>query len=176
MIVQFPCYTTNFPCFFTLQEAMKRIAETVACHHNKLKVIETYYTGIQKITLSAHTGGYVYYNSFLPIANIEMRELDGQTHVSILFELQKSTKIFMSLFAVFALLFEITLIILWIMNQLTTHVLLCMPLLMMILSYILCNAGLYFSSKGVLRILFAALACENIEYTPSIHKSKYIGL
>ena len=176
MITKFPCYSSYFPCNSSLQEAMKRISDTVVCHHNKLNVINTYYIGVQKITLRAHTGGYVYYNSFLPIVNIELRELDDQTQVSVLFELPKSTKVLMTLFSLFALLFEIILVVLCIINQLETLTLLCFPLGMMILSYTLSDVGLYFSSKGVLRILFVALACKNIEYTPSIHKSKYIGL
>lgn len=174
MKARFPCYATSFPCVCTVQEATKRISETVACQHNNLKVIDAYYTGVQKIVLSARTGGYVYYNSFVPIVNIEMREVDGKTQVSVFFELQKSTTIFMKLFSMLVLLFEITLLVLWIMNQLTTLALLCFPLGMLILSYALSTVGLYFSSKGVLRILFVALAREDTKNTPSIHKSKYV--
>ena len=170
----FPCYSASFPCACAVQEAMQKIFETVACQHNNLKVIEAYYTGIQKIVLCARTDGYVYYNSFMPILNIEMREVDNTTQVSIFFELQKSTKILMTLFSMLALLFEITLLVLWIMGQLSTLALLCFPLGMMIFSYTLSDVGLYFSSKGVLRILFVALACEDTKYTPSIHKSKHV--
>ena len=174
MKARFPCYATSFPCICTVQEATKRISDTVACQHNNFKVIETYYTGVQKIVLSARTGGYVYYNSFMPIVTIEMREMDGKTQVSVFFELQKSTTIFMKLFSMLALLFEITLLVLWIMNQLATIALLCFPLGMIILSYTLSTVGLYFSSKGVLRILFVALARGDTKNTPSIHKSKHV--
>lgn len=174
MKARFPCYATSFPCICTVQEATKRISDTVACQHNNFKVIEAYYTGVQKIVLSARTGGYVYYNSFIPIVTIEMREMDGKTQVSVFFELQKSTTIFMKLFSMLALLFEITLLVLWIMNQLATIALLCFPLGMIILSYTLSTVGLYFSSKGVLRILFVALARGDTKTTPSIHKSKHV--
>ena len=171
---RFPCYTTSFSCVCTVQEATTRISETVACQHNNFKVIKAYYTGVQKIVLSTHTGGYLYYNSFMPIVNVEMGGVDGKTQVSIFFELQKSTKILMTLFSMLALLFEITLLVFWMTNQLETLVLLCFPLGMMILSYTLSTVGLYFSSKRVSRILFVALAREDAKYTPSIHKSKYI--
>lgn len=174
MKARFPYYATSFPCVCTVQEAMKRISDTVACQHNNLKVIDAYYTGVQKIVLSARTGGFVYYNSFMPIVNIEMREVDGKTQVSVFFELQKSTTIFMKLFSTLVLLFEITLLVLWRMNQLATLALLCFPLGMLILSYALSIVGLYFSSKGVLRILFVALSREDTKNTPSIHKSKYV--
>lgn len=174
MKARFPCYATSFSCVCTVQEATKRIAETVACQHNNLKVIEAYYTGVQKIVLSASTDGYVYYNSFMPTANIEMRELDGRTQVSILFELKKSTKVLMTLLSALALLFEITLLVLWIMNQLAIFALLCFPLGMLILSYALSTVGLFFSSKGVLRILFVSLSRGDAKYIPSIHKVKHI--
>lgn len=173
-MLRFPCYATSFPCVCTIQEAMKRILDTVACQHNNLKVINAYYTGVQKIVLSASTGGFVCYNSFMPNVNIEMREVEGKTQVSVFFELQKSTTIFMTLFSMLVLLFEITLFVLWMMNQLATLALLCFPLGMLILSYALSNVGLYFSSKGVLRILFVALTREDTMNTPPIHKSKYV--
>lgn len=174
MKVRFPCYTTSFTCACTVQEATKRISETVACQANNLNVIGAYYTGIQKIVLSVRTGEYLYYNSFMPIVNVELRRVDSKTQVFIFFELRKGTRILMTLFSMLALLFEITLLVHWIMGQLSTLALLCFPLGMMILSYTLSNVGLYFTSKGVLRILFEALACEDTKYTPSIHKSKYI--
>lgn len=89
MKARFPCYATSFLCVCTVQEATKRISETVACQHNNLKVIDAYYTGVQKIVLSARTGGYVYYNSFMPIVNIEMREVDGKTQVSVFLSCRK---------------------------------------------------------------------------------------
>ena len=174
MKVRFTCYTTSFLCVCTVQEVTRRISETVACQHNNFKLVKAYYAGVQKIVLSTHTGGYLYYNSFMPIVNVEMRGVDGKTQVSIFFELQKSTKILMTLFSMLALLFEITLLVLWIMNQLATLGLLCFPLGMVILSYTLSTVGLYFSSKGVARILFMALVREDEKYTPSIHKFKYI--
>lgn len=174
MKARFPCYATSFSCICTVQEATKRILETVACQHNNLKVIEAYYIGVQKIVLSAHTGGYVYYNSFMPIVNIEMREVDGKTQVSVFFELQKSTTIFMKLFSMLALLFEITLLVVWMMNQLTTLALLCFPLGMIILNYTLSTVGLYFSSKGVLKILFEALIGEDSKCILAIRKYKHI--
>lgn len=174
MKVRFPCYNTSFPCACTVQEATKRISETVACQHNNLKVIEAYYSDVQKIVLSASTNGYVYYNSFMPIANIEIRELDGRTQVSILFELKKSTKVLMTLFSALVLIFEISLLVLWVMNQLAIFALLCFPLGMLILSYALSTVGLFFSSKGVLRILFVALTREDTKCVPSIYKSKHI--
>lgn len=174
MKARFPCYVTSFPCVCTAQEATKRILEAVACQHNNLKVIDAYCSGVQKIVLSASTDGYVYYNSFMPTANIEIRELDGGTQVSILFEFKKSTKLLLTLFSALALIFEISLLVLWILNQLTIFALLYIPLGMLILSYALSTVGLFFSSKGVLRILFVALTREDTKCIPSIHKSKHI--
>lgn len=174
MKARFPCYVTSFPCVCTAQEATKRILEAVACQHNNLKVIDAYCSGFQKIVLSASTDGYVYYNSFMPTANIEIRELDGGTQVSILFEFKKSTKVLLTLFSALALIFEISLLVLWILNQLAIFALLYIPLGMLILSYALSTVGLFFSSKGVLRILFVALTREDTKCIPSIHKSKHI--
>lgn len=161
MKIGFPCYARFFSCGCTAQEATKKILETVACKHNNLKVIETQCTYVQKIVLSAHTGGYVYYNSFMPIVNIEIREVGCKTQVSVFFELKKSTKIWMKLYSVLLLLSEIVLLVFWMINQLATPALLCLPLGMMTLSYILSTVGLYFSSKRVLGILFVALDCED---------------
>lgn len=174
MKTRFPCYTTSFPCVCTVQQATKKILETVTCQRNNLKIVESYYNGFQTIVLSASTDGYVYYNSFMPIVNIGMREVYDETQVSILFELKRSTKILMSLFAVLTLLFEITLLVLWIMNQLAIIGLLCLPLGMLIFSYVLSSVGLFFSSKAVLRIVFAALTCEDTKQLPSIYINKHI--
>ena len=175
MKARFPCYVTAFPCVCTVQEAARRISETVACQHNNLKVIESYYTGVQKIVLNASTDGYAYYNSFMPTANIAIKELDGRAQVSILFELKKSTKVLLTLFSVLAVIFEILLLTLWIMNQLAIIALLCFPLGMLILSYALSVAGLFFSSKGVLKILFVALTNEDTKCIPSIRIPKHKG-
>lgn len=168
----FPCYASSFLCVCTMQDATKRIYEAAACQHNNLKIIKAYDTSIHKIVISDSTGSYIYYNSFKPIVNIGLKDVDGKTQVSVLFELQKSIKVLMTLFSILALLFEITLLVLWIMNQLSTPVLLCLPLGLMILSYTLSAVGLYFSSKGVLRILFMALTYEDAKYMPPIHKPK----
>ena len=102
MKVGFPCYRSSFSCSCTVKNAMSRISETAARQHNNLKVLDACYSDAPKIILSANTGGYVYYNSFLPIVKVNMREQDGKTHLSLLFELQKSTKILMTLFALIA--------------------------------------------------------------------------
>lgn len=175
MKARFPCYATSFPCVCTAQEAAKRISETAAYQHNNLKIKEAYRTDIQKIVLSKSTDGYVYYNSFMPIVNIRMRQIDDRTEVSILFELKKSTKIMMALFSVLALLFEIMLLVLWIMNQLAAIGLLCLPLGMLAFSYALSSVSLFCSSKDVLRTVFAALTREDTKQLPSIRKTKNIA-
>ena len=174
MKARFPCYTTHFSCICTLQEAMKRITGVVLCRHNHLNIVTAYYTGIQKIVLTSHTGEYVYHNSFMPIVNIELAEVVEKTLVTVSFELQKSTKIMMKLFFVLALLLEMTLLILWIMNRLTTLAMLCYPLGLMIFICTLSTIGLYFTSREILGILFEALTCENTKNAPSIHKSNHI--
>ena len=156
----FPRYVTFFSCGCTVQESLMKISETVLHQHNGLKVMGTYYTGTQEIVLRSRTGDYLHYNSFMPVVNIDVRDAEGKTKVSVSFELPKSTRLIMKAFSVLALLFEIGLIILFIMNQLSTPVILCLPLGMMIFSYTLCTVGLYFSSKNVLRVLLETLTCE----------------
>ena len=168
----FPHYAASYLCVCTLQEAMKRTSEAVVCQHNNFKVTEAYYKGVQKVILRASTGECLYYNSFMPIVTIEMREEDGKTQVSNFYELQKSTKIFMKILFALVLLFETVFLILWIMKQLSTLALLCFPLGMLMVSYALSSVGLYFSSKEVLRILFVTLTREDAKNAPSLHKSK----
>ena len=104
----------------------------------------------------------------------ELAEVVEKTLVTVSFELQKSTKIMMKLFFVLALLLEMTLLILWIMNRLTTLAMLCYPLGLMIFICTLSTIGLYFTSREILGILFEALTCENTKNAPSIHKSNHI--
>ena len=113
MRIGFPCYASSFACACTAQKAVARIYETAAHQHNNLKIIGACYGDSQKIILNASNGGYVYYNSFMPIVKVQMREVEGKTQVSILFELQKSTRILMILFFVLTLLFEMMLLVLW---------------------------------------------------------------
>ena len=101
----FPCYTTSFPCDYTVQEVTRRISATAVCQHNDIEVVEADHADAQKVVLTAHTGGCVYHNSFMPMVTIKMMEVDGKAQVSMFFELQKSTKIFMKLFTTIALLF-----------------------------------------------------------------------
>lgn len=168
----FICYATSFSCDYTLNEATKRILETVACQHNNLSITRAYYSDGQNVILSTRTGTFVWYNSFLPSINIKMSEEDPKTQVSIFFELQRSTKQLMKLITLLVLLFETTLLVLWIMNKLVTPVLLCLPLGTMIFIYILSSVGLFISSKRVLRILFVAFA-PNTQYRIRIKRGGY---
>ena len=174
MKVGFPCYTASFPCFFTTLEATRRISETVISQHKNLKIIQVHNNGYQNIVVSTNASGYIYYNSFMPIVSIEMREVNRKTQVSVLFELKKSTKVLITFFSMLALLFEVVLLVFWAMNQLVMPILLCFPLGLMILNYALSAVGLYFSSKGVFRILFATLTHEDTKCVLHVHKSKYI--
>lgn len=174
MKVKFPCYAVAFPCACTGEEAVQKISETAACPGNNLKVIDSNCSGDLKIVLSAVTDSYAYYNSFLPAVTVEIGEPEGQTRVSVLFELKKSIKVLMSVLCAFALVYELTLIVLWLTNQLASLALLCIPLGMLILGYGLSAAGFFFSAKGVLRVLFTALTHEDGKCAPPIHRSKYI--
>ena len=174
MKIGFPCYVTSFPCACTVQEVTKRIAETAACKNNNLKILKTFYTDIQKIVLSASTGGYVYYNSFMPVASINLRVSENETLVFISFDLKKSTKVLMIVFYVLVFLFELALLALWVTNQLASIGLLLFPLGLLTCSYVLSVVGLFFSSKGVLRILFDALASDSAQHLPILHKSRFI--
>lgn len=169
MKFKFPCFISIFPCACSLEEATNKIVETVSHRHSNIRILQAYYDGSQKIILNTHTDGFLYYNSFMPITSIEIREANRKTQISIFFELQKATKILMMLISAVLILFEMALLVLWIMEQLSTFALL-FPLSLLFLSYILSNAGLYFSSRGVLRTLYAALACNGIKYMPPIHK------
>lgn len=168
----FPCYASSFRCACTIQEATKRIFESVACQPNNLKIIKADDADIQKIDLSASTGGYVYHNSFMPLVEIGMKNEDDGTQISAIFKLHKSTKVLMTVVFVFALLLEIVLLVHLIVKRAVTSASLCLLPGMMILTYILGAVGLYFSSKGVLKILFEALTGENGKDLPSIHKTK----
>lgn len=152
----FLCYSTSFSCDYTLNEATKRILETVACQHNNLSITRAYYSCVQNVILSPRTNTFVWRNSFSPRITIKMCEENQKTQVSIFFELQRSVKRLMNLIELLVLLYEITLLVLWIMNQLVTPVLLCLPLGTMIFIYILSSVGLLISSKRALRILFVA--------------------
>ena len=173
MNVRFPRYTASFSCPYTVQEAWQRLSDAVSCNHNNLTLIERQpiHTSFEKIVISANTGSNIYHNSFLPIVSIEIKELRGSTHISFFFELKKSVKALLVLFFSLALLFEITLLFLWITNQLSSFTLQCLPLGMLIFSYGLSNIGLFLSSKGVLRILFTALTLEDTTHMPSIHSA-----
>lgn len=175
MKVRFPSYVTSFSCVYTVQEVTKRILEAVTCQPNNLKVLEAYNSCVQRIILSARTDGCIYYNSFMPNTSIEIIELDDKTQVSFLFELKNSTKVFMMIFSAVAILFEISLIVLKLTNQLTILALLCFPIGMLILSYAFSSIGLFFYSMRVLRTLFMSITRENTKTVPSIHRCKHIG-
>ena len=130
--------------------------------------------GVQKIILSSHTGSYLFCNSFLPIIDIEIIDVHGKTRVFALFNLKKSTKVVMAIFYVFAFLFEISFLVHQMTHQLMIFPQLLYPFGIILLSYTLSTVGFYFSSKGVLRILFASLNHECTECMPSIYKSRYI--
>lgn len=174
MNIVFPSYVTSFLCNCTMQEAMERILEAVACQGNNLNIIKVYFMGVQKIILSSHTGSYLYHNSFMPIIDIEIVDVHGKTQVYALFGLKKSTKVVMMIFYVFVFLFEISLLVHQMTHQLTIFPQLFYPLGIILLSYTFSIAGLFFSSKGVLGILYAALTREDTKNIPSIHKSKHI--
>ena len=168
MNIIFPRYRSSFICACTAQDATKRISETVADNHNHLRIIELLYSDAPKIIVASSTGEYVFYNSFKPIVSIRITEEDNKTHISALFELQKHTKILMTIFSILMLLFEIMLFETAI--QLETPALLCIPCSLMFLCYIFCSVGLLLSSKEVLSTLFVALTCGNSHSFPSIHK------
>lgn len=107
MKIEFPRYETSFVWECTLQEATEKIFKAIKWKSNNLKLIKASYSGVQKIVLSAGTGSFLYYNSFLPITTIEIREENEVSHVSMQFELKKIIKAFMVLYCVVGILFEV---------------------------------------------------------------------
>jgi len=85
----FPSYTTSFLCNCTTQEAMERISKAVACQGNYLDLVKAYYIGVQKIRLDAHTGSYLYCNSFMPTIDIEILDQQEKTQICAIFQLKK---------------------------------------------------------------------------------------
>lgn len=163
MKVKFPNYSVSMLCNCTAKDITNKILKTVECKSNNLKVLRvTYCKGIQKIDLSACNEGYLYYNSFMPIVNIEVEEGNDKTQISMFFKLHKSTKMLMKLFFLLILIFAIALLTLCILNQLSTNKLLFFPLGMFIFSYTLSAVELYISSKEVLRILVLAITDDDI--------------
>ncbi|MBQ4313091.1 MAG: hypothetical protein IJC18_02665, partial [Clostridia bacterium] len=135
---------------------------------------QPYLPDAQNIVLRASTGEYLYYNSFKPMVSVSFKESDGKTTVSILFELRKSTKVWIILLSVFALLFAAALFAFLIAGQLISPLPLLFPLAMLIFVFILSNIGLYFSSKDILSTLFSALTSEDDQTPPPIRKPKRI--
>lgn len=172
MKVRFPCYASVYPCNCTAQEAAARITEMAENQKNYFKIMQAFNAASQYMVLCTKTEGLVYHNSFMPIVSIHMHETNENTQVSVLFELKKSVKVFVVLLSVLMILFEMVFFAFYIANQLVTPALLCCPLGLIILCYTLCTCGLYFSSKGVLRILFATLAGEDTKNIPPVQKFK----
>ena len=169
-----PRYTASFECACTAREVAERVSEFAQSPSGELVIEQPYLPDAQNIILRASTGDYLYYNSFLPIVNIDLNESDGKTAVSILFELKKGAKIWIVLLSVFALLFAAALSAFLIAGQLISPLPLLFPLAMLIFVFILSNIGLYFSSKDILSTLFSALNGEDDRTPPLIRKPKRI--
>lgn len=170
MKLEFPHYATSFECNCTVEEAENRISKVIADQQNNLQILEISYTDVIRIGLSVSTGGYVYYNSFKPFVSIEIGKLKDKTLISIVFELKKSTKNYLMLFFFLALLFEASLLIFRITNQLTISILVFLPFGMLFSSYLLSSVGLFLASKDVLKILFGALTHDDRIQFPNIQK------
>lgn len=169
MNILFPHFTTFFTCDCTLQEAMQKISETVECKQNALKILSVYNNGTQNIALKACSKGYIlYYNSFLPMIQMQIREYEYRSQISISFELKRSTKALYIVFFVILMLCEAYLLFYLAMNRANLSVQMLIPLAMMAFFFVLSTLGLYFSSKSVLKVLYFALTSNNQNTYPPL--------
>ncbi len=168
MRTRFPCYESSFLSLCSVHEAIYRISDVSAIQGDYILINKLSCCGGAKIILSVNTYGYLYYNSFLPIVTIEMEEAGTQTHVHVLFELKKSTRLLVSLILLIALLFILAFLGLSITNQLVNNWLFLFPLGFAVFIYLLCSIGLLLSSKSALGVIHKILARGDSEDLPPI--------
>lgn len=166
----FPRYTASFECECSIQESMKRIIDVASCTNNCLQTVKASYSGTQKIVLNAHTGGYIYYNSFLPVVEIDIGTIESGSLYSITFELRRSVKTIITIISIFAVLYEIALLVFWLTDQLSAIILLCLPIGILLFMFVLSSVGLKLASKRILRILFEAITQKSAKSLSLLYK------
>lgn len=172
MKIRFPSFSTSFTCDCTLQEAIERIMKAVNQESNNMKLVNSSYSGVQKIVISTSTGSILYRNSFLPITTIEIKEENNVLRISMLFELRKSIRILIAIYCLICAFFEMFLTVYVLINNYQFTAPMLMPLGLILFILLLSFFGLKFSSRGVLRVLFDSLTQGAETRLPRIYKVK----
>ena len=152
----FPWFVTSLQCDCTKQQVIDRIEKAVACKSNNLEILQKN----EALILQANAGSYMYFNSFMPIITVDIASKENQSFIRITFKLKKSVRAMLVFLTVFALFFEALILYFALTSQLTTYLLLFLPVGFLIFIFLLSIFGLYFSSKSVSGILSEALNGE----------------
>lgn len=167
--MRFPCFAASFECASSTREAADIISKTVEYKYNNLEIVGATVACDGKTVLRTKPSSYVGINSFSPVINIKMREEGNAVSISLVFELRRAIRVFMAILALLALSIEAVLLAHLIGGQLAEIALLILPLGMLLFSFAICIAGLYFSSKKVLEILFLDLNGGDYVKLPALH-------
>ena len=153
MKIGYPSYSASFTSDCNMQETADRILNTIACPGNHFKLVNIDNANIYQIIFSANTASLLEKNSFLPLTTVKIAQRNTDAFVSVLFELKKSTKVSMTIFSIFLILFELFFCVICFSSQSTTILPVFIPLGMLLFSYVFFSIGARLSAKEVLKTL-----------------------
>lgn len=157
-------YTTSFKSSCSVAGVIERVSDVIEGDSYNISISEMDNLGITKILLDAEQEGIIFYNSFLPMIVIKIKNEGSGVDISMDFTLKKGVKIIASIVIGMMLLFEVALIYLWIVQNLASSLFLLVPSGLLFLTVAMLAIGLKVCSNRTLEILHTAIVRNKGEH------------
>lgn len=144
----------SFRSSYTISESIYQLKQIAENEQYPIKIIKE---NGNTLTLLTSTGSMLYYNSFMPIAEINLQNSGNKTNVLISFSLRKSVKIGGLLLSALALLVECNLFVLLAKRELISDGIIFFPFGLWLFGFLMYSIGLYMSSRRVFKLLRSVL-------------------
>ncbi len=153
-------HLTKFTCPMPRQEAMDRVQNTLkedrAIRLSPIRATEN------ELSFSVKPDLFPGHNSFCPDVNIRFNDSETGTDAQVMSSVKKPTRIIFLVFAFLLAAIEILLLCWYFRSALENNIVLLIPVIMLVFSFVMTFIGLRRSSRDVLYLIRTALQPDAI--------------
>lgn len=144
----------SFESAYSIPESVNKLVNAVKNQQDSFKLEKE---SESNLLLLIGTGSMIYYNSFAPVVEIYLQNMEDRTIIFLSFRLKMSAKIWGLILSAFLLLAECNIFILFSRENLAANGLLFLPIGLWFWGVLLYRIALYVSSRHILEWLSSVL-------------------
>ena len=176
MKLPFPSYKTTFTCDCTMQEAITRIQDYVEQNPWEIKMIDSFYDGLQNIVVESKFGEISQRNISLPVVKIKLKTVGEKTQFYIEFEFKYITKFYTVVYLSATLLFFLFYLVVSFVNRIYPDLLLVsIFVVFMFLFSVGITLSFKSSAKKFVLSLLAFLGYNDKDFLPQLQRVKFFN-